>query len=216
LQAVITEFLIRCAGTVFAPPSPSHHTVPSHCTHCCCHCTSTKPTNNNNNNNNTVTFSTNVTTVGQGNLKPVLKNSESKNKTEIFISGNQTSQIREGVHNHPNSNGFQNGSTKVHQNGPSRNNCRFDSVSPVRLETGHFIRTQSGHQGRTSVGHHHVRAESAHQSRAETRINIVSRPRPRSVAVPNPSSSGICIYIFIAYYCTPLQWSGTVGPVHCT
>ena len=41
LQAVITEFLIRCSNLVFAPSVPSvlgSQAGPAHCIHCCCHC----------------------------------------------------------------------------------------------------------------------------------------------------------------------------------
>ena len=105
LQAVITEFLIRCSTSVFsavpaAPPA-------GHCVHCCCQCSngttgnkeqaapSTKETGNNNN-NHSVTFAKSPQSaatissqynLGSSLLKPALKTTDS-------VAGGQDIELR--------------------------------------------------------------------------------------------------------------------------
>jgi len=93
LQAVITEFLIRCSSLVFAPSVPSvlsPQSNPSHCIHCCCHCDIPKQQDAIKDvppGNHTVTFAKNTSQTTQ--LKPVLKNSESNSKkVELRVNNN--------------------------------------------------------------------------------------------------------------------------------
>lgn len=107
LQAVITEFLIRCSTSVFsavpaAPPA-------GHCVHCCCQCSNgttgnkeqaapnTKETGTgNNNNNHSVTFAKSPQSaatissqynLGSSLLKPALKTTDS-------VAGGQDIELR--------------------------------------------------------------------------------------------------------------------------
>ena len=93
LQAVITEFLIRCSSMVFAPSIPSvlnSQVNPSHCIHCCCHCDIPKQQDAIKDvppGNHSVTFAKNTSQTTQ--LKPVLKNSESNTKkVELRVNNN--------------------------------------------------------------------------------------------------------------------------------
>lgn len=130
------------------------------------------------NQNQSVTFSTNVTTVGgngltaggNGGLKSALKSQTQQeqqqangrnNKTEILISADQTSVI-------------------------SVNGTQPTSLTSNGISNGGY-RHENGSAG-----------GSVAMKTAEPRVNIVSRPRPKSVAVPNPSSSGIFLFLFIS------------------
>ena len=134
------------------------------------------------NQNQSVTFSTNVTTVGgnglsggsNGGLKSALKNQSQQeqqqvngrnNKTEILISADQTSVI-------------------------SVNGTQPTSLTSNGISNGGSVSCNGGYRHEMGGA-----GGSVAMKTAEPRINIVSRPRPKSVAVPNPSSSGISFFI---------------------
>ena len=168
----------------------------SHCLHCCCHCSSAggAATHGNGvvvnsqnggdmNQNQSVTFSTNVTTVGgngltaggNGGLKSALKSQTQQeqqqangrnNKTEILISADQTSVI-------------------------SVNGTQPTSLTSNGISNGGSVNCNGGYRHENGGA-----GGSVAMKTAEPRVNIVSRPRPKSVAVPNPSSSGIFLFLF--------------------
>ena len=87
LQAVIIEFLIRCAMTVFAltipkslPAATPQQNASRLCVHCCCHCNSGLPPQNpeapREEAHNTVTFAPQASHPHNGHLKSAIKNSE--------------------------------------------------------------------------------------------------------------------------------------------
>merc|ERR1719278_2352105 len=175
LQAVITEFLIRCSSIVFAPnnPPPPMQMAPSHCMHCCCHCAHSTPTNNNN-----------------------ISHSNSSHNNNGFQNNNNGARSSVASQ-HSNLGGSQAPQTSGQHQGAGQpqtvtfaiSNNDNSGLKPVLKQSIDNTTGQQHHQQQQQQQNSQqvqLVEEKPASKKVELRVNKNPlRPRPRSVAVPN-------------------------------